>query len=180
MIAQTGYWNVDADRVSGEPLDEGLMGEMVKFSKENCILYTYDFGCGSGKYVKAFVDNIIHSVGFDGNPITNQFPNCLTLDLTKERNIKPVDLVLSLEVGEHIPKEYEDVFINNLVKTTNKYLILSWAIPGQGGYGHVNEKTNEDVIKLIPMKYNTDLTKRFRDSVSSVPWFKNTLMVFEK
>ena len=53
---------------------------------------------------------------------------------------------MSLEVGEHIPKEYEDIFINNLHNNNNKGIILSWAILGQGGFGHVNEQNN-DYIK---------------------------------
>lgn len=180
MIAPTGYWEVDKDRLLGEPCDPGLMGELIRLCKENNIDIIYDFGCGAGKYVKQFVKGRIVAFGYDGNPITEEFDHCQVLDLSSNFNLPPVDLILSLEVGEHIPKEYEQTFINNLFKSTDKYLILSWAIPGQGGYGHVNEKTNEEVIELIPMNFNVELTKKFRDSVTEVPWFKNTLMVFEK
>ena len=46
---------------------------------------------------------------------------------------------MSLEVGEHLPKEFEDIFINNLDNNNNYGIVLSWAIKGQGGYGHYNE-----------------------------------------
>jgi hypothetical protein len=52
-------------------------------------------------------------------------------------------------VAEHIPPEYESIFIENLISCNRKGIILSWAIPGQGGHGHFNEKPNDYVIDLI-------------------------------
>ena len=34
-------------------------------------------------------------------------------------------------------------------------IILSWAVPGQKGQGHVNEKSNEAVIKVTEKQLNT-------------------------
>jgi 2-polyprenyl-3-methyl-5-hydroxy-6-metoxy-1,4-benzoquinol methylase len=50
------------------------------------------------------------------------------------------DWILSLEVGEHIPHQLEDVFIGNLVRHAKKGIILSWAVPGQEGHHHVNNR----------------------------------------
>ena len=52
------------------------------------------------------------------------------------------DAVLSLEVGEHIPEDYEDIYLENLDRHADKIIILSWAVPEQGGFGHVNERDN--------------------------------------
>lgn len=180
MISPTGYWQLDKDRVSGEYCDPGLCDKLVTFLKDNNIQRVYDFGCAAGKYVAKINEAGIDAVGFDGNPVTGEFANCRVLDLAMPVHLPPVSFILCLEVGEHIPAEYEAVFIDNIIRTLNPggYLLLSWAIPGQGGYGHVNEKTNDDVIKLIPLKFNSGITEVFRESVSEVPWFKNTLMMF--
>lgn len=38
---------------------------------------------------------------------------------------------MSLEVGEHIPKPYEHVFLGNLHENNECGVMLSWAVPGQ-------------------------------------------------
>ena len=95
---------------------------------------------------------------------------------------KTFDFVLSLEVGEHIPKEFEDTYINNVLKHSHNYVLLSWAIPNQGGDGHVNEQPNDYVINKITslgFDYNEDISIGLRNS-SEARWFKNTLMLFKK
>ncbi len=47
------------------------------------------------------------------------------------------DWVFSIEVAEHIPKTYEQIYIDNLVRHG---IILSWAVPKQEGHGHVNNQ----------------------------------------
>lgn len=49
------------------------------------------------------------------------------------------ELVLSLEVAEHVPPEYTDELIRRLATATTKYLVFSAARPGQGGTGHIDE-----------------------------------------
>ena len=51
----------------------------------------------------------------------------------------------SLEVAEHIPLENEEAYLDNCCKLCEIGCILSWALPGQGGLGHVNEQPNEYV-----------------------------------
>jgi len=47
------------------------------------------------------------------------------------------ELVLSLEVAEHIPSEFESELVKRLAMATTKYLVFSAARPGQGGTGHL-------------------------------------------
>ena len=50
------------------------------------------------------------------------------LDLSNPlKNFKTFNLVNCTEVSEHIPKEFEGVFIDNLCKLSNDILILSWS-----------------------------------------------------
>jgi SAM-dependent methyltransferase len=49
------------------------------------------------------------------------------------------ELVLSLEVAEHLPAELIDQFIQSLARATTKYLVFSAARPGQEGTGHIDK-----------------------------------------
>jgi hypothetical protein len=51
-------------------------------------------------------------------------------DLTHEHNFWHFDWAITLEVAEHIPKQFEDTFIRNIVSTLPKGIIISWAVPG--------------------------------------------------
>ena len=63
---------------------------------------------------------------------------------------------------------------------------MSWALPGQGGYGHINEKTTDSVIKLIEkngFKLNIKKTKEIRDCIEisfKFLYFKYNLLIFDK
>ena len=88
----------------------------------------------------------------------------------------------SLEVGEHLPKKYEETFFENLAKTSKEGIILSWAIPGQGGDGHFNEQPNayvKEKMTNLGFTNNLKLEEAFR-SASTLTWFQNTIMVFER
>jgi hypothetical protein len=61
---------------------------------------------------------------------------------------------------------------------------MSWAIPGQGGNGHLNEMSNVKVRQMMEKRgYKEDRvqTKRLRKIAGSdLWWFKNTMFVFRK
>jgi glycosyltransferase involved in cell wall biosynthesis len=143
-----------------------------------------DLGCCPGHYTKFFLYNNIESECFDGNPNTYTISEglCNVADLTQIHDFNQKDWVLSLEVGEHIPKEYEHIFIQNLIKHAKHGIILSWAVPGQPGDGHVNCQSNEYVISLMKENGFSLDTKTSIDlrEVAELWWFKNTVMVFRK
>lgn len=90
------------------------------------------------------------------------------------------DWVLSLEVGEHIPIAFEDVFFDNLLRHASIGVVLSWAVEGQGGHYHVNEHSNAYVIKKMKglgLLYDARVSLKLR-SVATLWWMKNTVMVF--
>ena len=93
------------------------------------------------------------------------------------------DWVISIEVGEHIPKEDEHTFLNNLSVLSAEGVVLSWAVVGQGGHQHVNEQSNEYIIEQMQktgFTYNRMLSQKFREAVTELHWLRNTLMVFYK
>ena len=186
MISSTGFWNVEGAKFDHEHYyDESLSNSICSFALGLGIKKLYDFGCGSGKYVDAFCRHGIDATGFDGNPITSTIPYCKVQDLTSlSFQHEPVDFIMCLEVGEHIPKEFEYALLSNIDKhlNPNGTLVLSWAVVGQGGFGHVNCQNNDYVIQTMQSRgysVNTIMSDILRKS-STLPWFKNTIMVFKK
>lgn len=93
--------------------------------------------------------------------------------------------VLSLECGEHLPYEGSLVYLDNIVAVAQGgEVIMSWAIPGQAGHGHINCQTNAWVIEQMESRgyvINPELTLQLREAVRdcSCTWFRNTLMYFQ-
>ena len=101
----------------------------------------YDFGAGLGWYGKALLADdegdgfrLRSYKAFDGaENIQDIFPDGFVehLDLSKPVYLSVRDWVLSLEVGEHIPRQYESAFIDNLHRHNTQGIVLSWAIEGK-------------------------------------------------
>ena len=183
-IHRNGYW-IDKDVLSEHHYDSRLGDSLIQFFKAENTKSLVDFGCGMGDYVKAFQEHNINAVGFDGNPNTPELTNnvCKVLDLSVPIQFnEPFDWVMSLEVGEHLPPEFEDIYIHNL-HNNNKYgIVLTWAVKGQGGHGHFNEQNNDYIkSKVCDLGYTNDLeAERLLRDNSTLFWFKNTIMVFRK
>lgn len=180
MIHPNGYW-IGSEAKCQHAFDPKLSESLVSFFKDKKIA---DFGCGMGDYVKKFKENKIDCDGFDGNPNTPELTNntCQVLDLSKSIEIKKYDWILSLEVGEHLPQKFEDIFIQNVHNHNKEGIVLSWAIKGQGGYGHYNEQNNDYIKrKFIDLGYWNDVEQenKFRSNVK-LRWFRNTIMVFRR
>lgn len=177
-ISETGCW-LSEDLVNGHMFDEKLAKAIAELIGKG--QYVVDMGCGNGKYVEYFNSKEIHCWGIDGSPLTERFANCTQWDLSQPATLQPnADVVLSLEVGEHIPAQYEQVFLDNLCRPNPELIILSWAVEGQAGQGHVNCRNNDYIIAEMDRRgysYDRDASHNLR-SVSRLPWFKNTIMVF--
>jgi SAM-dependent methyltransferase len=105
-----------------------------------------DMGCGVGTWLAvAMEEGILDAVGVDGAYVDRdllQFPEArfVARDLAKEIELKrSFDLVMSLEVAEHLPACAADVFVDNLVRH-GPVVLFSAAVPCGGGTGHVNEQ----------------------------------------
>ena len=187
--SSTGIWSGDqtSEDIYGHNEDPGLMNAIVKIIKQKKCSSIYDFGCGMGGYTKFFKKSGLKVEGFDGNPDTEKMTAGLgkCLDLSKPFNLgQKFDYVMSLEVGEHIPKQYESQFIENIHNHNSKGVILSWAIlnPFQKGIGHVNNQDNDYIVKLFTDRgYKHDLeSQSYLRENSSKAWFPASLMTFER
>lgn len=179
----TGAWLNDT--LEGHDCDQALSEAIIKFLKHNKVVSVYDFGCGHGQYTKNILNSGINCIGYDGNPNTPELTNgtCGVLDLSKKFELdKKQEYVLCLEVGEHIPEQFESTLIDNIHRHNTRGIILSWAVIGQGGDGHVNCKNNNYIKNIFEnLGYANDLEDEyFLRLNSSLPWFKNTIMVFKK
>lgn len=183
-INRSGYWE-GLEAASIHQFDSNLANSLTDFFKGENVTSLVDFGCGMGDYVKTFLRNNINAVGFDGNPntpiLTSNLCNVLDLSVPKKFE-EPFDWVMSLEVGEHLPPQFEDIFINNIHNNNKHGIVLSWAVEGQGGHGHFNEKNNDYIkSKICKLGYINDIeTENKLRSNSKLHWFKNTIMVFRK
>ena len=176
-IHPNGYWL----RLDGHYKDNPLALALATFFGFGTSVL--DVGCGSGNYVRVLDNCGVECKGVDGNPHTPTLNGLVTIaDVTQPLGLGQFDWVLSLEVGEHIPQHLCDAFLENLHSHCTKGIVLSWAIPGQGGHGHVNERSNEWVRKKIgAMGYTSDLvSEKILRKESTAPWFKDTIMVFRK
>ena len=117
-----------------------------------------DVGCGVGTWLSVFKECGVEDIlGVDGNYVDVemlQIPQeCfLPSDLVKPLRIaRHFDLVVSLEVAEHLPSEYAEEFINTLV-SLGPVILFSAAIPYQGGQGHVNEQWPDYWVSFFAQK----------------------------
>ena len=105
-----------------------------------------DVGCGVGAWLSVFNENGVEDIiGLDGNWVDpklllipkESFTSC---DLEKRVRIdRKFDLVISLEVGEHISKSSAETYVDSLV-SLGTLILFSAAIPFQIGRHHVNEQ----------------------------------------
>lgn len=177
-IGPTGYWiGTPAEKV----FDTSLSNALIDIVRGASVI---DVGCGPGDYVRHMRACGIDACGFDGNPDVAEVSGglCNRFDFATPCQFEPRDWVVSLEVGEHIPKRFEGVFLENLHALNRRGIVLSWAVPGQPGIGHVNCLPNAYLIEhFTRLGYALDSAQTDRcRSCSRVPWFKNTLMVLRR
>lgn len=179
----TGIWSIETAKRKHR-YDHELA---LKISELFHPLLAADLGCGIGEYCKTFRAQGWPAVhGYEGTPEIAEiavFDNIQVLNLTKRRWVGiNYSFVLCLEVGEHIPVQHEQTFIDNVCEFTKKDLVLSWAVPGQGGTGHFNERSNEYVIGQFTKRglMFDDLMSGGLRNTATLRWFKNTVMVFRR
>ncbi len=107
-----------------------------------------DVGCGFGSWLAAARDlGIGHITGTDGNYVPRDhlmikesefFPNDLSKPNETEIPSGNFDMVLSMEVAEHLDESAASDFVALLTKHA-PVILFSAAIPYQGGHSHRNE-----------------------------------------
>ncbi|MGI8965602.1 MAG: class I SAM-dependent methyltransferase [Limisphaerales bacterium] len=108
-----------------------------------------DVGCGPGGWLEIFQKHGVKDIlGMDGSwvpldKLRMARENFVVTDLTKPLPAKRrFDLVVCLEVAEHLEAQFAETLINSLV-ALGEAVLFSAAIPGQRGFQHVNEQFQE-------------------------------------
>lgn len=194
MIADTGYWTEEELYQHEGTYSENLARWISFYFSEDKNEQIIDFGCGLGTY-STYLKNkgFNHIVGIEGSVVEylpdfiKEWDLSLPIDRMKEYvSIKEKSYnSICLEVGEHIPSEYESIFLENLSLLTSNKIILSWAVRGQLGNGHINCLNNEEIIDKMSscgFIFLEEDTERVRSEVdfSDTPWLKNSIMIFRK
>lgn len=185
MIHKTGYWakeQASRHHFHSNELCNWLINYLQPHKSKNI----FDFGCGMGFYLDSFhKNNFTNLLGIEGDPPKTDYTfDIIKQDLAENFDLNKKGIVISLEVGEHIPKEYQDIFIDNLQRHCSDLLIVSWAIRGQGGHGHFNELNNDEIIPEIEKRGFEYLLEDSMDARAAIQkeclYFKNTILIFKK
>lgn len=186
-IKSTGAWNYnDNSHDESHYFDRELTQWIVDFLKKNNVKSLFDFGCSSGYYLRYISDNTqdMNLIGVEPNisERNNYFDNIVSYDLAMPFSLGQKGSVMCLEVLEHIPQEFESSALDNIENHCDEYLFMSWAVPGQGGYGHFNEKHFVDVLPLFEARGFQLMVEETNEakSVAVIPWLKSNFAIFKK
>lgn len=146
-----------------------------------------DVGCGTGTWLSIFKEmGTTDLLGIDGGYLDQkmlQIPlkQFLAHDLKKPINInRQFDLVVSLEVAEHLSQDCAQDFIDSLVRL-GPVVLFSAAIPHQGGVGHLNEQWPKYWADLF-RKYNYAVVDCLRERIWDNPkigwWYAQNILFY--
>ena len=148
-----------------------------------------DVGCGIGTWLKAFEEaGIVDYAGVDGEYVER---SSLKVTATKFHSIdlrtpwslkRKFDLIVSLEVAEHLPEECANIFIKALV-SHGDVILFSAAIPGQSGQNHINEQWlsywQEKFAKEGYTLYDSIRPRIWTNEIVDI-WYKQNIVIFCK
>lgn len=144
VFAKRKKWKIDAG-LSAVLIGEG---DATGILPPKCSVN--DYGAGAGEYVGLLRCNGFQARGFDATEEIDEISGgrVTYADLSEDRCICPVaSWGICVEVGEHIPEPSLGAFIANVAGATLDGLIISWAVPGQRGTGHVSCREPEWVAE---------------------------------
>lgn len=181
-ILPHGQWTGDV--AARHAFDAALAAEIIRILTWAKCASVLDLGCGLGNYVRAFRADGFDAAGVDGHPDTAALTKGLatTADLAVPQALGVRDAVVCLEVGEHVPQQFEAVLLDNITGHAASLVLLSWAVPGQPGHGHVNCLPNHGVawrMFLRGFRRETALELRARAKAGHW-WFRKSFMVFSR
>ena len=105
-----------------------------------------DVGCGLGMWASSFSEHGVETVhGMDGSSVPTAellipASDFVAVDLSRQiETTRSYDLVVSLEVAEHLPGSSASTFVKTLT-SLGPVILFSAAVPYQRGANHVNEQ----------------------------------------
>ncbi|KAI9004553.1 hypothetical protein DFJ74DRAFT_693703 [Hyaloraphidium curvatum] len=168
------------------PADAGMAGFLLRLFPPGCEVL--DLGAGVGQYGHYFAQrNASFSWrgvdgALNGPEFTRGFVAHAELSVPIAVRSEPFDWVMSLEVAEHLPKKAEPVFLDNVARHAACGAVISWAVPGQGGHGHLNERPASYVAERMKELGFVDVPEATADARKAAKywWLQRTAWVFRR
>lgn len=148
-----------------------------------------DVGCGTGTWLKVFEDHGVNEyLGIDGEYVKssllkiplNKFQ---PFDLRKPWNLnQKFDLVVSLEVAEHLPENTAEQFVECLIAHGDT-ILFSAAIPGQHGQHHINEQWPEywqQKFKKFGFHFHDSVRPQIWNNDRIDFWYRQNIFILKK
>lgn len=144
-----------------------------------------DIGCGEGWFAKAFEDLGCSVQGYEGEwavgtgGVTRAGVPVEARDLACEGDFAECDLVVCLEVAEHLPPTRARSFVRDLCATA-PVVLFSAAVPDQGGEGHLNEQWPAywvECFRRHDFEVSDDLRWRIWDDDRVDSWYRQNLLI---
>lgn len=160
-----------------------------KFVRENIKFDSLaELGCGTGAFSAPFTsDKEVLGIDFSVGSREMSFldkKNFLVGDLSKPLLLgRHYDLVISLEVWEHLMPEVEPAYLDNIFSLTPDYLVLSCAVPGQVGRHHYLPHTHSEAVSIVSQfgyAVDNDLTNAFRSIKKLARFYRSNTFVYKK
>lgn len=119
---------------------------------------------------------------YDGSPYIERDTSFHVkyLELTIPQYGLPMyDWVINLEVAEHIPQQFEDALVSNIVRHAKEGIIMSWAFETDG-VRHINLRSMEYVEqKMASLCFEVDKNRTAILRQAATFWFfKRNLNVY--
>jgi hypothetical protein len=117
-----------------------------------CPKSVLDIGSGLGHASEFFHSKGLRVLAVEGDPsnVAGSMYPAIQFDLTRGAVNARVDLVHCQEVVEHIEERYLDNLLDSMC--AGRYILMTNALPGQGGHHHVNEQPTEYWVKHLAMR----------------------------
>lgn len=143
-ILNDGGW--DYDGILKYSFNYQLARAIAGLCRQLQVLSILDLGCGAGFYVSALRRFGCLAIGYDSNPHIRKLSTlllpssdvpCDVADVTKDIDCdEPFDMTLCMELLSCIPKSKLRHVLNNIIKCSGKYIIIS-------------EKTDDNNLRLL-------------------------------
>ena len=171
---------------------EAIFGTLLSIIDVNSLC---DVGGGIGLWTRGFIDikgekaNLDDIVCIDGSYVNREqllIPEQCFISADLEKPLpdfqRRFDLVMTLEVAEHLSGERARSFVEDLIRLSDTVL-FSAAVPGQGGIHHVNEQHMIYWIELFG-GYDYEPFDVIRPAIqdnNEIPyWYRQNTIVFAK
>jgi SAM-dependent methyltransferase len=188
-VTREAILKIDYDHAMNGHTSQGALAALTALLGDCCPHSLLDVGCGTGTWLRAALDvGVADVVGMDGVVVPTERLHVPAdviqrVDLLGDWPIKrQFDLVLCLEVAEHLPEEAASALVRKLT-TCGDRVFFSAANPWQQGQHHVNLQWPsfwQNLFNQEGFVCYDHLRWKIWDDASVERWYRQNLFVAEK